>query len=168
MVAPRTAEVSSVTKIALPFPHSFLFWDIHEYFFQKSENDKNRAKVLTQGDKLNIIKASRQQQEKIEKSERKITDFHKQTKVSSRVSKPNILPKRDSVTSSTTRQSIHYFPFQTLHLKYISMSNESFVVNCIIPFLPLGQDKTKPRNVSFLSYGTNFSTKKFDHTSISI
>lgn len=79
MVAPRTAE--------------------------KSENDKNRAKVLTQGDKLNIIKASRQQQEKIEKSERKITDFHKQTKVSSRVSKPNILPKRDSVTSSTTRSS---------------------------------------------------------------
>ena len=33
MVAPRTAEVSSVTKIALPFPHSFLLWDIHEYFF---------------------------------------------------------------------------------------------------------------------------------------
>jgi len=72
---------------------------------EKTENDKNRAKVLTQGDKLNIIKASRQQQEKMEKSERKITDFHKQTKVSSRVSKPNILPKRDSVTSSTTRSS---------------------------------------------------------------
>merc|ERR1712126_419271 len=72
---------------------------------EKSENDKNRAKVLTQGDKLNIIKASRQQQKKLEKSERKITDFHKQTKVSSRVSKPNILPKRDSVTSSTTTRS---------------------------------------------------------------
>lgn len=80
---------------------------------EKKENDKNRSKVLTQGDKLNIIKATRhltsgdrgetetgvEKQEKPERKEKKITDYHRQTKVSSRVTKPNILTKRESVTS---------------------------------------------------------------------
>ena len=58
--------------------------------------------TLTQGDKLNIIKARNQEKmEKTQKTERKMTDFHKQTKVSSRVSKPNVLPKRDAPLSST-------------------------------------------------------------------
>ena len=70
-------------------------------------------KVLTQGDKLNIIKAQKQLQQhkpepelKAEKAEagskrqERITDYHRQTKVGSRVqTKPNILTKRDSVTS---------------------------------------------------------------------
>ena len=71
--------------------------------------------MLTQGDKLNIIKATRQltagsgeteaggekgerQRERRERRE-KITDHFRQNKVSSRVNKPNILTKRDSVTS---------------------------------------------------------------------
>ena len=80
---------------------------------EKKENDKNRSKVLTQGDKLNIIKATRHlttgdrgdaetqgdNTEKPERREKKITDYHRQTKVSSRVTKPNILTKRESVTS---------------------------------------------------------------------
>ena len=73
-----------------------------EFLFQKKENAKNRGGVLTQGDKLNIIKARNQatlNTEKVEKSEKKITDYHKQTKVSSRISKPNVLPKRDMVPS---------------------------------------------------------------------
>ena len=68
--------------------------------------------MLTQGDKLNIIKAQKQLQQhkpepelKAEKAEggrrqERITDYHRQTKVGSRVqTKPNILTKRDSVTS---------------------------------------------------------------------
>ena len=80
---------------------------------EKKENDKNRSKVLTQGDKLNIIKATRHlnsgdraetetsgdRQEKPERKERKITDHYRQTKVNSRVTRPNILTKRESVTS---------------------------------------------------------------------
>merc|ERR1740129_2594817 len=80
---------------------------------EKKENDKNRSKVLTQGDKLNIIKATRHltsgdraetetggdKQDKPERREKKITDYHRQTKVNSRVTRPNILTKRESVTS---------------------------------------------------------------------
>ena len=80
---------------------------------EKKENDKNRSKVLTQGDKLNIIKATRHltsgdraetetggdKQDKPERREKKITDYHRQTKVNSRVTRPNILTKRETVTS---------------------------------------------------------------------
>ena len=89
-------------------------WSTTQLYLQKLENDKNRGgvKVLTQGDKLNIIKAQKQLQQhkepelKAEKAEaggrrqERITDYHRQTKVGSRVqTKPNILTKRDSVTS---------------------------------------------------------------------
>jgi len=76
---------------------------------EKKENAKNRGGVLTQGDKLNIIKARNQatlNTEKVEKSEKKITDYHKQTKVSSRISKPNVLPKRDMVPSRSGSSSL--------------------------------------------------------------
>lgn len=70
---------------------------------EKNENNKNRGGVLTQGDKLNIIKA-RNHIASVKSSERtemkeKLND--QKTKVSTRATKPNLLPKRESANSNS-------------------------------------------------------------------
>jgi len=78
---------------------------------EASENDKNHkmGRVLTQGDKLNLIKARKQLspgktlQEKSENNE-KLPEKDKKIS-SSRTVKPNMIPKRDGSTANTRSQS---------------------------------------------------------------
>jgi len=78
---------------------------------EKTENNKNRGGVLTQGDKLNIIKASRHHQmgpvktSQSEKAEMKEKLNDQKSKVSTRATKPNLLPKRESVNSNSRSTS---------------------------------------------------------------
>ena len=58
---------------------------------------------MTQGDKLNIIKARNQivKTSQSEKTEIKEKLHDQKTKVSTRATKPNLLPKRESVNSNS-------------------------------------------------------------------
>lgn len=81
----------------------------HSRSSEKSENNKNRGGVLTQGDKLNIIKARNQigpvKATQAEKAEMKEKMNEQKTKVATRATKPNLLPKRESANSNSRSTS---------------------------------------------------------------
>lgn len=74
---------------------------------EASENDKNHknGRVLTQGDKLNLIKARKQLSPAKEKGENNEKLPEKNKISSSRTVKPNMIPKRDGSTANTRSQS---------------------------------------------------------------
>lgn len=74
---------------------------------EASENDKNHklGRVLTQGDKLNLIKARKQLSPAKEKGENSEKLPEKNKISSSRTVKPNMIPKRDGSTANTRSQS---------------------------------------------------------------
>merc|ERR1711892_854211 len=74
---------------------------------EASENDKNHklGRVLTQGDKLNLIKARKQLSPTKEKGENNEKLPEKTKIISSRTVKPNMIPKRDGSTANTRSQS---------------------------------------------------------------
>ena len=80
-------------------------------YFQASENDKNHrnGRVLTQGDKLNIIKARKQLSPAKEKGENNEKLPEKNKISSSRQVKPNMIPKRDGSTANTRWKELSHF-----------------------------------------------------------
>ena len=94
------------------------YFNLIDYYFQASENAKNNkmGRVLTQGDKLNLIKARKQLspvKNLEEKSENNEKIVEKPKISSTRTVKPNMIPKRDGSTANTRLITLFYFRIST-------------------------------------------------------
>ena len=87
-------------------------------------------RVLTQGDKLNLIKARKQLSsvKSLEEEKETMRKLMKKSKINlARTVKPNMIPKHDGSTTNSRLSTLFYFYFSTL----------TYTMSIRIPLSPL-------------------------------